>query len=520
MRLRAGLLVLLAAGLVAPPAAASTPRDAKAARDGLALAVEEARLPPADATRYRAILDRAADVQRRLPDPRASNLAAVIRDVSAQAPRYDGPRSRALFSMLDLNTRHLGSRAVPPPGTDVQDADGVVYRAWSGRGLQFHPLANFAKLNSLLAARRTDEAALLAQALLARAVPVGGGLAWEYYFPFGGGTPPWTSGMAQAVAAQSLARAGLPAEAALAFGSIPAALLMQVDGHDWVRLYSFNRLAVLNAQLQTVLSLRDYAELSEDPVAADVAARLEAATASLLPAFDTGAWSLYALRGAEASLGYHTYVVSLLRRLALRSEDPLWRESATRLERYTREPPVVTPVARAFPVLYPVPRDGFRDEARIELTLSKLGTATLHVAGRTHSVWLTRGRRTIVWRPDGVPPGVHAARIRVVDPAGNAAEVELPPLEIRRDTTPPEVLSARLAAGVASWSVRDAETPWVRVRVELRGAKGVRVLDLGRRSQAGWARLAVPRGWWSATLLVGDSSGNVASARLGLAVGR
>ena len=520
MRVWGALAAVVALALPAP-AAAATPRQVKAVSDGLAQAVRDARLASADAARYRAILAHAVSVQRRLPNPRAAHLAAVIGDVSAQAARYDAPRALALFSMLDFNTRHLGSRAAPAPGTDLQDVDGVVYRAWSGRGLQFHPLANAAKLNSLLAAKRMDEAQLLAQALVARAVPVEGGLAWEYYFPFGGGTPPWTSGMAQAVTAQALARAGLLVEASLAFGTIPSSLLMHVEGREFVRLYSFTRLAVLNAQLQTVLSVRDYAELAQDPVAADLSARLEASTAGLLPSFDTGAWSLYAYRGAEANLGYHAYVVSLLKRLALRSPDPLWREAADRFDRYTKEPPAVTPLARAFPALYPEPRDGFRDELRVEVTVSKLGTATLEVAGRRQSTWVTRGRRTIVWRPDGgVPVGVHQPLLRVVDPAGNAAEVALPRVEVRRDTTPPEVLGARLQAGALTWSVRDSETPWVRVQVELRGAQGRRVLDLGPRPQAGWARPRVPRGWWQATLLVADSSGNAASAPLGLAVGR
>ena len=514
------LLVALALALPAP-AAAAAPREVKAASDGLTQAVRDARLTAAEAARYRSILTRAVDVQRRLPNPRAAQLAAVIGDVAAQAPRYDAPRALALFSMLDFNTRHFGSRGVPAAGSDHTDADGIVYRAWSGRGLQFHPLANVARLNSLVASRRTDEAQLLAQALMARAVPVPGGIAWEYYFPFGGGTPPWTSGMAQAVAAQALARAGLLPEASLAYGALQQGLLMQVEGRDFVRLYGFSRLAVLNAQLQTVLSVRDYAELAEDPAAADLSLRLESATAALLPAFDTGAWSLYAHRGAEASLGYHTYVVSLLRRLATRSQDPLWREAADRFDRYTKEPPVVQPLARAFPALYPVPRDGFRDEARVELTLSKLGTVTLEVGGVRHSAWFARGRRTLVWRPPAtLGPGVYPAKLRAVDPAGNATEVELPRIEIRRDTTPPEIRTARLANGIVTWGAWDAETPWVRVRVQLRGAQGQRVLLVGRRPQTGWARVRVPRGWWQATLLVADSSGNESSAPLGLAVGR
>lgn len=514
------MLAAVAALALPATALASPTRDVKSASDGLALAVREGRVPAPDAVRYRAILNRAEDVQRRLPSPRAANLAAVIGDVAAQAPRYDAPRALTLFTMLDVNTRHFGSRGPLPQGTDVADADGVLYRSWSGRGLQFHPLGNFVKLNALVNTRRTDEALGLARALAARGVPVEGGLVWEYYFPFGGGTPPWTSGMVQAVGAQALARAGLLPEATLAFGGIQPSLLMSVDGHEWIRIYGFNRLAVLNAQLQTVLSLRDYAQLAEDATAADLSVRLEQAAAALLPGFDTGAWSLYALRGAEASLLYHDYVVSLLRLLAARTQDGFWRDAATRFDAYRREPVRITPVTRAFPALYPAPRDGFRDELRAELTLSKLSTVTLEVAGRRHSVWLTRGRRTIVWRPDGVPPGVHAVRVRAVDPAGNVGEAVLPNVEIRRDTTPPEIRTARLASGILTWGVRDAETPWVRVRIELRGAQGRRVLDLGRRQQTGWTRVRIPRGWWTATLLVNDSSGNSSSSRLGLAVGR
>ena len=43
---------------------------------------------------------------------------------------------------------------MPRDGADILDADGVVYRAFAGHGLQFHPLGNFARLNRLLSGRR------------------------------------------------------------------------------------------------------------------------------------------------------------------------------------------------------------------------------------------------------------------------------------------------------------------------------------------------------------------------------
>lgn len=510
-----------AAALLPASAWGATPQDVRAAQQGLSKAVAESRLLPEEAALYRSILARAAAAQPRLPQRRAANLAAVIGDVSAQAPRYDSPRALALFAMLDLNTRRLAAADVPAPGADVQDTEGVVYRAFSGQGLQFHPLANFAKLNSLLAARRTDEALALAQALLARGVPADGGLTWEYYFPFGGGKPPWTSGMAQAVAAQALARAGLLPEASLAFGALRSRLLMRVEGHEWVRLYSFSGLAVLNAQLQTALSVRDYAALAMDADAADVGGRLEASTVALLPAFDTGAWSLYAFRGSEASLGYHTYVVSLLKRLAQRAVDPVWRATAERYDSYTKQPPALVALDRAFPAAYPVPRDGFRDDVHVAVTLSKLSTVTVEAAGVKQSFWLTRGRKTIMWRPPAAAaPGTYPARLRAVDPAGNAAEVELPAIEIRRDIAAPLVTTARLQSGILTWSAHDAETPWLRVRIELRGANARRAVDLGRRPLRGRVRVGLPRGSWTATLAVADSSANTRRVPLGRVVRR
>ena len=57
-----------------------------------------------------------------------------------------------------------------------------------GQGLQIHPLANFGKLNALWRSRRdAARMAALLQELLALPAQRAGGLAWEYYFDFGGG---------------------------------------------------------------------------------------------------------------------------------------------------------------------------------------------------------------------------------------------------------------------------------------------------------------------------------------------
>jgi hypothetical protein len=222
---------------------------------------------------------------------------------------------------------------------DIADADGVAYRFSREHGFQFHPIASFARLNKLAANEKRAEVARLSSALVARAVPVGNALTWEYYFPFGGPTR-WTSGFAQAVAAQAFARAAkltgdddLLSSARAAHLAIPGELSMQIGGGLWIREYGFSDSPILNAQLQSVVSLRNYVELTGDADARALVAELETASRNLLNRFDTGCWSLYALGGSPASLDYHTYHVSLLNQLA-RGEPGLWQETAARWEGY------------------------------------------------------------------------------------------------------------------------------------------------------------------------------------------
>jgi hypothetical protein len=107
-----------------------------------------------------------------------------------------------------------------------------------------------------------------------------------------------------------------------------------LGGGLWIREYGFSDIAILNAQLQSLVSLADYADRSRDPDARRVVGSLDAATRALLPRFDTGCWSLYSLGGSPASLHYHRYHVQLLGQLAKR--DAFWRETRDRWAGYLR----------------------------------------------------------------------------------------------------------------------------------------------------------------------------------------
>jgi len=506
-----GLALALATGVGS--ARAGVEEDATRARRGLARAVSSGRLSELDAERYRAFLSGCESALGRLPRGRADQLRAVLREVAVQERRYTVARALALFSMLDLNTRYLSANPVPPAGRDVVDDDGVVYRAFAGRGLQFHPLANFAKLNSHFAGGRGIEAQMLAFALLARALPDGEALVWEYYFPFGGGAPPWTSGMAQAVAAQSLARAGFPSAARRAYLAIPRNLLLDLPAGPWIKLYRFNTLAVLNAQLQAAMSLSDYASLAKDPAAERLARELHASAAALVSRFDTGYWTLYALAGKESPLEYHRYVVSLLWKLSERTGEPRWSRYASRFAAYAKQPPVLI-AGPASPAAFPVPTDGFRDEAKLAFSLSKVANVTVRVAEETHTFRAAKGRNAFSWNPGARPPGEYAAEASARDLAGNTAETELAPVVVRRDSQPPEV-TARLVGSRLVWRARDEGTPWLWLQLGLRREGRRELLDLGRRPLRGSALLRSRSSEWQATLAIQDSARNRAWVRLG-----
>jgi hypothetical protein len=406
------VVALVAAALLpASPARADWWSDAALVKKGITRAVRVELMTADDAAYYRSILARATSAWRRLPGTRSTNLAGVLHDVARQWQSYIAPRALALFSMLDMNTTYLGSGAMLPDGSDIRDADGIVYRAFAGHGFQFHPLGNFARLDRLLAYGNDTEAAWLAAALVERAVPKAGALTWEYYFPFGGGYPPWTSGMVQAVAARAFAADGEYDVARKAYLAL-SKLIFPLNGGSWIRLYSFSNLTVLNAQLQTILSLADYGELNQDPSATLLSDRLLQTADGLFDSFDTGAWSLYSLGGMESPLNYHVYVVNLLKRIARRSENPVWAARAERFDAYTTRPPVVSVTGPFRPV---------RASTYITFRLSKMSRVSLTIAGSTSSMTLSRGSHSLYWSAKGRRPGRYLARLTAVDLAGNKA---------------------------------------------------------------------------------------------------
>lgn len=397
--------------------------------------------------------------------------------------------------------------ALPPTAAarDVQTPDGAVYRAGL-TGRYFHPLGSFGKLNRAVTAGNRVRAPQLADALIARGHRQGRfGLVWRYNVP--GGRSGWTSGLAQAVAAQALARAGRERAARRAFLPIPAHLVTQLPQGPWIKLYGYSGVAVLNAQLQAALSLGEYSRLTNDDRARRLARDLRRTARLLLPRFDTGSWSRYALGGRAATLEYHSYVTALLWRLSARQRGGRWRVYASRFSQYRRLPPVLRRGA-APPEVLPVP-DGYRDFGRINFWLSKPAAVTFQIAGTRTSQWFERGWNTFSWPPNGVEQGRYPVWATATDRAGNTALLGLPWVHVGDDNKPPDV-RASLDGHQLEWRASDSKSPWFDVRLERRVGARIRKRDLGRFGRLGAARLATPPTRPdTTTLVVADSSGNL-----------
>jgi hypothetical protein len=118
--------------------------------------------------------------------------------------------------------------------------------------------------------------------------------------------------------------------AAAAFRTIPRQYLHATNGGQWILEYSQSSLLTLNAQMQSLILISEYARTTGDPEAKSVAAEMLTATRAALPSLDLGCWSRYSIGGNRATTDYHGYHISLLRRLATMMGDATFSEIASR----------------------------------------------------------------------------------------------------------------------------------------------------------------------------------------------
>jgi hypothetical protein len=349
--------------LVGATAAVSASRKARRATSrALTLAHRRGAISAASYLSYRRIVMRARAVERRLSGARGAELGNAIElvDGIALQRKLTAGRLPALMLILQRNTQYWPSQPFPSDRDHVMfRGSRLIFEYYAGEGLQLQPLVNFKQANLMHGAcvKDTgvpcDRAGLrrLLRELIRTSTMRGGFKTWEYYFEFGGGRPPWISGMAQATAIQAFARAsqllGAPsylAHARAAFGAFlkrPPVGVRSTGpfGGTHYLQYSFApRLYIINAFLQSLIGLYDYAEITGDAAARRLFDDGEPEAREELVANDIGDWSTYSYRGAESTREYHELVREFAASMCSRLRLEAYCETARNFLGYTTDP--------------------------------------------------------------------------------------------------------------------------------------------------------------------------------------
>jgi hypothetical protein len=346
----------------------------------------------------------ARSLRRRSDATRRRALSNQLRQLEllARQNRITADRVRPLFSQLQVNVDWFAKHGPAVVGTRSRfGGSRIYYQYFAGWGWQFHPLANFAKLNAVWtdkspAARRA--LGKYAQELIAFGVVRGGALTWEYYFPFAGSKAPFISSISQGTAIQSLARAGealkdptitaAAGRGVKAFSnSAPTGLRISRDGGYHFLGYSGSpRAIIFNMFVQSLSGLHDYAKITGDAAAMALFEQGLTAARVELPMSDTGAWSYYKLGGAESNLNYHQVLVGFLANLCTDSgNEAVFCELRTKLAGYLIEPPRIARIKKTFR----------RGRVEVRFTLSKVSTVTVTATGGgSRTLTVGHGKRT------------------------------------------------------------------------------------------------------------------------------
>jgi hypothetical protein len=423
-------------------AAIAKARRSRTVEGALRVARLTGRITPGAETSMRKEWAAANRTVARLSGTPRTELGYVVGAVRALAAerRLTSDRLRPTFLVLRQNARFWPTEPVPAAGWRTTfGRDPAIFQYYPGRGLQLQPLASWGRANAIAGAclaalrSRTTKDTCRKAALtrsLDRLASLGarrsGYLAWEYYFAYGTGAPPWVSGMTQATATQALARGyralghrrwKRAAERALgAFEQAPpSGVAVPAPGGTHYALYSFSPShRVLNGGLQAVLGLRDTAALLHSKRARRLFRAGDRAARRELSDYDTGAWSLYSEHGQESTLSYHTLTAGFLDGLCDRTGAKAYCRAGKRFARYEREPTRIG--------LERLKGTRWDRTRTVRFSLSKVSSVKVRVWGtRGLSVsrdfaQLPRGTHSFAWRPPG--RGRFRVRIEAKGPSG------------------------------------------------------------------------------------------------------
>ncbi|MEA2421292.1 MAG: hypothetical protein QOF55_391 [Thermoleophilaceae bacterium] len=442
--------------------------SARAARgpsvtSAIAAARRHGTITAAEAGRYRSSYAAARRARGGLSGRNRRELSSVLAVLDGIAARgqLSGGRMPALFLQLDRNREFWHGDPAFPVRTDLQPdpctrppsnnpagarivfpGSPIVFQYYPGQGLQLQPLANFGMANGMITACRHDPASCdrpglkqLLDEMVGLRSSRGGFVTWEYYFFFGGGTPPWTSGLSSGTAIQALARASQQsilgdksylrvAHSALGVfrARAPVGVREPSGRGNHYLIYSFAPgMRVLNAFLQAITGLYDYAKVSGDHVARSLWKAGDSAAQAELHLYDTGRWSLYSQGGAESSLGYHRLVTGFLDDLCKRLHGK-YCSYYTRFRSYLGAKPLVHYTGAG--------QTTAGTPLRLRYTVDKPACVTAAVADAGGKVVfrerrkVARGAHSFTWTP--AAPGSYTLTLEAVDQNKNATSPSFP----------------------------------------------------------------------------------------------
>lgn len=408
------------------------PSPAQVIRRALARIYHRGQITAADYRAYTHSLSSAVNAQGRLSGTRAAELGAVIENLEqiAAAGMLTAPRLPVLFLTLDRNRQWWTTGPIPATWQRVEfSGSQAVWEYYPGQGIELQVLGTFGRADGMYTAGPSEYGALrsLLDEMIPLAVRRAGGLAWEYYFHFDGGSPPWTSAMSQGTAIEALTRAyeafgsagDQPylelAHQALSLFTVrpPAGVRIPTPAGARYLQYTFAPgTDIINAFLQSLIGLYDYAHVSGDPEAAQLFAAGNAEAQAELPRFDTGAWSLYQ-PGVEDSLDYHELVTGFLDQLCAKTGAPVYCTTAQHFHTYLKTPPALALLTtRARP----------RRSLALRFRLSKYSHVGLVVLRGSRTVFLTSAYFHYGTDSFAVPPlraGSYTIHLAATDLAGN-----------------------------------------------------------------------------------------------------
>jgi hypothetical protein len=375
----------------------------------------------------------ALNEEKHLSKARSAQLAAVtvmIHDMAASGALWPS-RLPVVFLTLERNAQWWKSGAMLSYGERVQFAGSELeWEYYTGEGIQLQVLGTFGEANGYYESGSANYPKLtsLMSEMIPLAVTRAGGLAWEYYFDWEGGKPPWVSAMAQATGLEALTNAYkatgntaylTDAHDALPLFSKPPPAGVGVKTYLGMRYlqYSFAPSDdIINAFLQTLIGLDDYATASSDPTAEQLFDQGTIQAQAELPEFNTGAWSLYQ-PGEEDDLSYHQLVTGFLQTLCSLTKTPIYCTTGQAFEADLHTPPVLkleTTSAKS--------KQGFS----LRFTLSKISRVGVELSGGGKTYLYTSAQfphGTDAFTAPALKAGTYAVKLSATDLAGNYSSI-------------------------------------------------------------------------------------------------